>query len=547
MPQDAFNLRRCAEELNLLLAGGKINRIIQPSKDEVFFNVYTGKEVLKLVLSANASYARVCVTKADREPPLVAPNFCMLLRKHLLGGEIIKAEQIAFERIIAITIKCVSDFTCAERVLYAEVMGKYSNLILTENGVILGALKTASIEDNCRRLLFAGATYELPAPQDKLCPLKGADKINELMANCDGDKASFMFEHISGIALQTARRITESYDGKIPFSEYVYSYLFEGEFNPCVIMSGDVPSDFSAKAVEGARSFASLNEAQDFYFTYKESARDFEAKKRKLSSAAGGALKKQEKKLAILLERQRECNSMETNRLKGELITSNIYALKAGMDGCSLVNYYDPECKEIKISLDRALTPAQNAQKYYKKYAKQKRTLAALAPQLKEEKSEIDYLKSVISFIDGAESLIDLQEIEEELISLSLIKAPQEKKKKATVTPFREFECDGFKILSGRNNMQNDRLLKSLSPDDVWLHTQKYHSSHVAIIAEGKTVTDGALLKAAQICAYYSDAKGGSKVPVDYCARKFVKKPPHSPAGFVIYTDYKTILVEGKL
>lgn len=547
MPQDAFNLRACAKELDILLSGGKINRIIQPSKDEVFFNIFTGKEVLKLILSTNASYARACVTKAEREPPLVAPNFCMLLRKHLLGGEIIKVEQIAFERIIAITIKCVSDFTCAERVLYAEIMGKYSNLILTENGVILGALKTASIEDNCRRLLFTGAKYALPEAQDKLCPLEGADKISALMANCDGDKPSFMFEHISGIALPTARRIADSYSGDIPFSEYVYNYLFDGETSPCVIMDGNTPVDFSAKAVEGAKPFSSVNEAQDYYFTYKEGARDFEAKKRKLRSAAGGALKKQEKKLAILLERKRECDSMEENRLKGELITSNIYALKTGMDGCRLVNYYDPEYKEIKISLDKTLTPAQNAQKYYKKYAKQKRTLAALAPQIENENGGIDYLKSVIAFIDGAESVADLQETEEELIALSLIKAPQEKKKKTAPIPFRTFECDGFTVLSGRNNMQNDRLLKSLAPDDMWLHTQKYHSSHVAIITNGKSVPDGVLLKAAQLCAYYSDARGGSKIPVDYCLRKFVKKPPHSNAGFVIYTDYKTVLVEGKL
>jgi len=547
MPQDAFNLRRCAEELNTFLSGGKINRIIQPEKDELVFNVFTGKTVLRLALSASAAYARVCVTQKDKQSPLVAPNFCMLLRKHLLGGEILSVEQVGFERIIAIKIKCVSDFTSAERVLYAEIMGKYSNLILTENGIILGALKTPTLEENARRLLMSGAKYALPDPQDKLCPLEGEKKIAALMQNCDGDRAEFIFNHISGLAIQTARRIEESYVDGTPFSEHLYSYIFEGESSPCVIFDGAIPSDFSAKAVKGGVPFSTLNEAEDFYFTKKEELKDFEGKKRKLKAAASSALKKQEKSLSLSLEKQKECLGLEENKLKGELITSYMYMIKTGAEGCSLVNYYDPEGKEIKISLDKNLTPAQNAQKYYKKYNKQKRTLAAIEPRIKDERAEIDYLNGVISFIDGAEEISDLQETEDELISLALIKAPQTKKKKEVVIPFRTFEFNGFKIISGRNNVQNDRLLKALSPADIWLHTQKYHSSHVGIITDGKEATADVIEYAARLCAYYSEAKGEKKVPVDYCQRKFVKKPPRAKAGFVVYTDYKTILVEATL
>lgn len=548
MPQDAFNLRWCAEELNSLLSGGKINRIIQPEKDEVVFNVFTGKTVLHFVLCASAAYARALITEKDKEPPPVAPNFCMLLRKHLLGGEILSVEQINFERIIAVKIKCVSDFTSAERILYAEIMGKYSNLILTENGVILGALKTPTLEENARRLLMSGAKYALPEAQDKLCPLGGKEKIAALMEKSEGDRAEFMFNHISGLAIQTARQIDEGYTGEVPFADYVYSFLFGGKTEPCVIFNGSSPTDFSAKPAKGGVPFSSLNEAEDYFFTQKEEAKDFEAKKRKLRSAAAAALKKQEKKLALSLEKQKECAGLEENKLKGELITSYIYALKTGMEWCSLVNYYDPAGKEIKISLDKSLTPAENAQRYYKKYNKQKRTLAAIEPQIKEEREEIDYLSGVISFIDGAEDLSDLKETEDELISLSLIKAPQEKKKKKEAeVPFRTFEYEGFKIISGRNNVQNDRLLKALSQNDVWLHTQKFHSSHVGIITEGKEVPDGVIEYAARICAYYSEAKGEKKVPVDYCPRKFVKKPPRSNAGFVIYADYKTILVPAEL
>lgn len=543
MPQDAFNLRRCIIELNSAVKGGKINRIIQPDKDEVSFNIYTGKTVLKLILNTNASNARVCLSKTEKEPPLVAPNFCMLLRKHLVGGEIVSVEQVGFERIAALTVHCVSDFTSCDRVLYAEIMGKYSNLILVENGVILGALKTTSVEENCKRVLFPGAKYSFPAPQDKVSPLDETG-IKELFSSRDEITAEFLFGHVSGIAMPTAIQITDGYTGEIPFAEHLRKFLFEGENRPCVQFISSVPRDFSAKTLPFSNPFESVNEAQDYFFTYKERVKAFDAEKRKLRNAVSGLIKKQEKNLARIREKKAECADMETNRLKGELITSYMYSLKQGMDGCTLVNYYDEEGGSVKISLDKQLTPSQNAQKYYKKYNKQKRTLAVIDKQLESLLKEIDYSGSVLCSIDAAEDMADLKEIEEELISLGLLREKRNvKKKKETEIPFRKFDAGGFTVLAGRNNIQNDRLLKSLSPSDIWLHTQKYHSSHVAVISEGKKVPEEVILRAAEICAYYSEAKNGDKVPVDYCERKFVKKPPKSPAGFVIYTDYNTILV----
>lgn len=547
MPQDAFNLRRCIIELNSVLKGGKINRVIQPDKDEVSFNIYTGKTVLKLILNTNASNARVCLSKTEKDAPLVAPNFCMLLRKHLVGGEIISIEQVGFERIVALTVHCVTDFSSCDRVLYAEIMGKYSNLILVENGVILGALKTTSIEENCKRILFPGAKYSFPAPQDKVSPLdeKG---LAELLSSKDEITPEFLFERVSGIAMSTAAQITDSYTGEIPFDEHLKKFLFEGENKPCVQIISSIPKDFSAKPLPFSKPFESVNEAQDYFFTYKERVKAFDAEKRKLKNAVSGLIKKQEKNLARIRDKKAECADMENNRLKGELITSYIYMLKQGMDGCTLVNYYDPNGGSVKISLDKQLTPSQNAQKYYKKYNKQKRTLAVIDKQLETVLKELDYSESVLSFIDGAEDILDLKETEEELISLGLLRENKNaKKKKEAEIPFRKFDIGGFTVLAGRNNVQNDRLLKRLSASDIWLHTQKYHSSHVAVISEGKKVPDEVILQAARICAYYSEARNGDKVPVDYCERKFVKKPPKSPVGFVIYTDYNTILVTPSL
>lgn len=543
MPQDAYNLSRIALELDESLRGGKINRIIQPDKDEVSFNIYTGKTVLKLILNTNASNARVCISQTEKEPPLVAPNFCMLLRKHLLGGEILSVKQIDYERIIALTVHCVSDFTSKDRILYAEIMGKYSNLILVEDGTILGALKTTALEDNAHRILFSGAKYSLPAPQDKVSPLD-KEGVRAILENSVGDPAEYLFRNVSGISAFTANEIVNTCPNGIPLCEYIYTYLFGEKTSPCVIYRDGAPFDFYPRPLPGGKIFPSLNSAQDEYFTYKETKKEFEGKKTKLRTVVSNLIKKQKKNLSGIYDRQAECADMETNRLKGELITSYIYTLRQGMEKCELVNYYDEKGGIISIALDKTLTPSQNAQKYFKKYNKQKRTLAALEPQLKKQLEELEYSSSVLSFISAAENVSDLKETEEELAALGLVKQQIQKKKKDAPVPFREYTVDGFTVLSGRNNLSNNRLLKSLAPDDIWLHTQKYHSSHVGILSNGKPVPDSVIEKAAKICAYYSEAREGNKVPVDYCERRFVKKPPATNAGFVTYTDYKTILVD---
>lgn len=541
MPQDAFTLRRVAKELASCLIGGKLTKIIQPDKDSVLFYLYTAKGTVKLILSTNASNARISLTSAEYGAPAAAPNFCMLLRKYLTGATLTDLSQIAFERIIALRFHCVSDFTEADRVLYLEVMGKYSNLILTENGVILGALKTTSLEENHKRVLFSGVPYVYPAPQDKADPETGA--LEEALSRFSGsDLSEFLFENVAGIARPTARLIAESYRGG-DLAAHIRGYLFAGETQPCVSYANGVPTDFFAKAVPGALPAESLSAAQDVCYTAKERAKEFADNKRKLVSVVSAHRKKEEKKLALLLDRLRECENAEENRKAGELLTANLYAVRKGMRSCEVVDYYDETCPTVSIRLDETLSPAQNAQKYYKKYAKQKRTVAAVTPQKEETMREIDYAQSVLSSLERAESLTDLAEIREELIDLGLLRF-QGKKRKEVVTPFRCYEIGGFRILSGRNNRQNDRLLKSLRAGDVWLHAQKYHSSHVGIVADGKQIPDEALSAAAEICAYYSDGGKGGKVAIDYCDRRFVKKPPKANAGFVIYTDYKTLLVE---
>ncbi|MGN1235555.1 MAG: NFACT family protein [Christensenellaceae bacterium] len=541
MPQDAFTLRYVVKETADIVTGGKISKILQPDRDSILFYIYTARTTYKLLLSTNASCARLALTKAEYAAGGASPNFCMLLRKYLTGAVVTGVTQLGFERVIAISLHCLSDFTEADRVLYLEVMGKYSNAVLTENGVILGALKMTSLEENYKRILFAGAKYSLPAPQDKVNPFDG--DLDGLVSTLpQGDLGEFLFLHVSGIARPTANRIAQTYSGG-DLAAHIRTYLFEGEAEPCVLYRDGIPCDFFAKRMPGAVPAKTLSEAQDAFYIKKESDKAFEDRRRKLSSVIRAHKKKEEKKLALLIGRLRECDDAEENRKKGELITANLYALRKGMRECEAIDYYDETCPTVRIPLDETLSPAENAQRYYKKYAKQKRTVAAVRPQTEETMAELDYAESVLSAIERANSPLDLTEIEEELIDLGLIRF-QGKKRKEVVTPFRTYEKEGFRILAGRNNRQNDRLLKTLRAGDLWLHTQKYHSSHVGILSEGRPVPMSVIGYAAQICARYSDGGKGGKVLVDYCDRRFVKKPSGANPGFVVYTDYHSILVE---
>lgn len=552
MPQDAFTLRHIARELDEQLRGGKVNKIIQPSRDEIDILLYAGGKTKKLVLNTNASFARAILSDIPRTAPDVAPNFCMLLRKYITGAQLLSVAQCGFERILAFTFDCRGEFSRATRILYAEIMGKYSNLILTENGIIAGALKISSLQENFKRALFPGVRYLPPEPQDKADPSDEARLCERLSAFQGGDFAEFLFGNLSGLALPTCRILADKLGNPDrPFGENVAKtaqrireFLFSDEVSPAVERVNGEAGDFHARY--NGEAYPTVCAAADAYYTERETKRDFNEKKRKLESLLQARRKKEEKKLALLRERENSCADMEKNRIFGELITANLYALRKGAEGCEVVNYYDENAATVRIALDKTLTPAQNAQKYYKKYNKQKRTLAAVAPQKEEAESDLDYTESMLSALSRAENTLDLTETEQELRDTGILPPEKKKVKNAPVVPFRVFAVGKFRIFAGRNNVQNDRLLREASPDDLWLHTQKYHSSHVLIRTEGRKIPDEVLLTAAEICACFSDAKQGNKIPVDYCQRRFVKKPPRAKAGFVTYTDFKTILADPK-
>ena len=544
MPQDAFTIKYVANELRECLVGGKISKITQPYKDCISFIIYTQKGSLKLETCLSAKGCRINLCKSEAPAPKTAPSFCMLLRKHLQNAQITDIGQIKDERVVFIDFLCTSEFEIAPMRLYLELMGKYSNAALVKDGVILGALKQTAIGENTRRVLFSGVKYALPAGQDKISPTdkKGLERLFE---NRPADLAKFISDNVKGVAYSTALEIALTC-GEGAGVEQIQDYLCGNYCEPCVIYRDGEPVDFKVRSVDkNAKKYPSVLEAQAAFYDYFTQKDEFELKERRILTVLNSALKKCEKRLSEESQKLLECDGAENIRLKGELLTANLYKIERGADKFEAVNYYDENGGTVTIALDKSLSPADNAQKFFKRYAKLKRTAASVSEQKAQTEGRLKYLNSIKAHLLSADCLCDLKAIEEELISCGISKpdaAPR--KKKDEPLPPRTYIIDGFKIISGRNNLQNDRLLKKLAPTDIWLHTQSYHSSHVGIITEGKPVPDGVLLAAAEICVNYSDGKAGGKIPVDYALAKFVKKPGGGAAGFVVYTDYKTLLAE---
>lgn len=544
MPQDAFTLQYVVKELENTLVGGKISKINQPAKDWLSLLIYTRGGTVKLDIDLSAKYCRVSVGEKCASPnPKVAPNFCMLLRKHLQNAEITAVKQVGFERVIFFDFKCFSEFEVTDMRLYLEIMGKYSNAVLVKDGIISGALKTASLETGARRVMLGGAKYALPEKQDK-CDPTDLSSLKKTFENEVGDRAKFIADNVLGIAYATALDIVEKY-GENAGAEEVFSYVNSPDYHPCVVFRGGEPTDFKARLTDDGKPYETLLEAQADFYTFQVTAKRFNDKKRRLVSAVCAARKKAEKRFALALEKLSECDKADEMKLKGELITSNIYAVERGMRTFEAVNYYDENCGKISIELDPRLTPSQNAQKYFKRYQKLKRTAQTVTKQKKESEERISYLESILSSLELAEDLHDLTETESELISLFLLPEPKQggRKKETPSAPFRRYLYGGFTVLCGRNNTQNDRLLKSLNVNDLWLHVKAFHSSHVAVLCDNGEPTDAVIKFAAEVCAYFSQAREKDKVAVDYALKRYVKKPNGANAGKAVYTDFKTIIV----
>lgn len=555
MPQDAFTLRYLCEELDAEFKGGKVNRIIQPAPEEVVFTVYTGTKTQRLYISVNPACPRIGIDNADRESPLTAPNFCMLLRKHLLSATVDGVSLVGFDRIVRIDFSASSEFFDAgKRTLFVELMGRYSNIILTENGKVSGGNRGVNFFDNGVRPLIVGRDYALPPSGDKKEP---SDKsLIEYFARyqSDGEKLSdYLVKGVRGISSDTAAEAVSEYYKTRPqfnaaeFYAFINDFAYRRKKQPCVIYNGDEAKDvcaFPYSVIAGEpKFFASLAEAEDVFFKEKETAKRFREKKERVVAVVSSAIKKVKKRLSAINARLSDAENGEKERVDGELILANIYKIKQGDKSVAVTDYYDGT--EKTISLDPALTPAQNAERYYKRYNKAKRTLVAQLPQKEVAEAELAYLNAVNDEIALAENASDAVLIAEELKAAGYIakeKLPQKRRKEPA--KYRVYAIDGFTVKVGRNNVENDELTFSAKGGDLWLHAKDYHSSHVIIETEGKDVPEKTIITAAEICAYYGKGRAGGKSDVVYTKKKFVKKPPKSKLGFCTYTDFKSVTVK---
>lgn len=552
MPQDAFTLKFLCEELNTLFSGGKINKIVQPGQEQVVITVYTGKGTKKLVLDVNPAWPRIGVSDGEFQSPLTAPNFCMLLRKHLLSATIDKVSLVGFDRVVRFDISPSSElFDSNKKALYVELMGRYSNIILTENGKVLGGNRGVNFFDNGVRPLIVNHPYTLPPSNNKKCP-EDRELIN-LFSSSDESVSKKIIDNVQGFAHITAMEVESRFLEKFSSESNAKNlYNFLNDFinkeraNPCVLLDGEKVLDVMAFPYKNAsgklKFFDKLYLAEDYYYKTKNQAKKTKELRERLLSIASTQLKKAKKKDSAISSRIKDALDAEENKLKGELILANIYRIKQGEEKVVLDNYYDQT--QVEITLDKNLSVQKNAENYYKKYNKQKRALAILEVQKSQVVEEENYLESLINEINLAKDYFELSLVREEMQESGLIKEKAlPKKAKEKAVEYREYSFMGFTIKAGRNNLENDRLTLSSKKQDIWVHSKLYHSSHVIIESDGKEVPMDVIVFAGEICAYYSKDRNSGKSEVVYTEKKNVKKPPKSKPGFFTYSEYNSIVV----
>lgn len=576
MALDGITVSNIVYELKSLLKGGRMDKIYQPQKDEIVISVRNNSQVYKLLLSANPSHPRLHITNIQRDNPATAPMFCMVLRKHIAGSRIINISQFDLERIAKIQLEAMNEMgDMVERSLIIEIMGKHSNIILVdENGKILDSIKHITHETSSVREVLPGKAYTLPPSQNKLNPLElNYEIFKNNFYNNEGVKVQqFIYKNYTGISPAAANEIAfdagingDDYTAQI--SEEGLKKLFDsfnniinsvksGSFAPEIILDSNSNKvieffPFESKQFTGfvKKKFNSISQLLEEFYYSKDNAYHIQQKAHDMRRVVLNNIERCAKKKDIQLKTIKDTENMDLWRLKGELITANIFAIEKGMKKIKAVNYYDENMPEIEIILDENLTPSENAQKYYNKYNKAKRTLAAIEIQKKQNDEEMAYLESVLSYIDSAKEEADLNEIKAELISQGFMKNKNTNKNKGIKVkkskPYHFISSDGFDILVGKSNTQNDELtLRTARNSDIWLHTKNIPGSHVIIFTNGAgKVPDKTLLEAANLSAYFSKAKNSTNVPVDYTLKKFVKKPSGAKPGMVIYETNSTIYI----
>ncbi|MGN0557968.1 MAG: NFACT family protein [Acutalibacteraceae bacterium] len=583
MALDGIFLHHIKTELEKEAIGARVSQIYQPNKDELVIGLRTQNGNKKLLLSSRANSPRVHFTEYAPENPAVPPMLCMLLRKRLGGGKLISVRQPDLERILFLDFEAVNELGDKVQLTVAtEIMGKYSNIIIINgDGVIIDSLKRVDMTMSSQRLVLPNLKYELPPAQDKLSILNSsADEIikkikaldrqmplnkallavlqgtspvvcreiehkTSVLSKADFDITNFnMTAQIEAVLIEQLNTLSDIAKNSSGTPYMIYRNEDNGKpFDMSFMQIRQYEGGATVKCYE---SFSRL--ADDFY-AERDKADRMKIKAADLYKLLTNTMDRLSRKINLQSAELDRCKNREQLRIFGDLLQANLYRIEKGSESVAVQNFYDENMAEITIPLNPAISPASNAQKYYKDYRKAKTAEKMLTQQIEKAKDELDYIDATLDCVSRAESEKDLAQIRLELIEQGYIKAPKGKQKPPAALPPMEFtSSDGFKILVGRNNKQNDKLtLKTANKNDVWFHTKDIHGSHTIVVTDGREITETAILEAAQTAAYFSKARESSQVPVDYTLVRFVSKPSGAKPGMVIYVNNSTVYVTPKI
>lgn len=574
MPFDGMVLAAVKRELDAL-TGYRIDKIYQPSREEVHLILGKSGGKLRLILSADPGMARVHLTARAVENPSSPPVFCMVMRKHLEGGRITGFSQEGYDRVLVITVDARDELGMpAPKQIICEIMGRHSNVILYDpgTGAILDGIKRYTHAVSRHREVLPGRPY-VPAPaQEKINPLSlDEEEFFSLMLQNDlnskvRDVVQRHFDGLSPIlAREAAWRAGLEPDTPLDVlgrgqltSLYlvlreIYSLAEKGQFRPTLLYDGRILRDFAAFDLTHlevcGRPAGGMNQAVDEFFRQKIQAGRMEGLRQSILSTVKKETGRLEKKLAAQTADLEAAAGAQDLRLYGELVKANIHRLNKGDTGVRLENYYAEGSPEVVITLDPRLSPAENAQSFFRQYSKAKKVLENATVHAGATRSELDYLAGVENSAYLASTTEDLAQIRAELVDQGYLKPaakqPARRKEQDAPLPSSFLSGDGFQIFAGKNNRQNDYLtMKAARPEDIWMHAREIPGSHVVIRTGGRKVPPATLEEAATLAALFSRAKNSSKVPVDYTLRRNVSKPRGAKPGFVIYTGQKTVIVE---
>ena len=564
MALDGFVISNLVHELNEKLLNGRISKIAQPESDELLFTIKSSQGQFRLAMSASASLPFVYLTEQNKPSPLTAPNFCMVLRKHIANGRITRIYQPQMERIIHFEVEHLDEMgDLCTKTLIVELMGKHSNIIFCNpNGVIIDSIKRVSAMMSSVREVLPGKEYCIPATQDeKFNPLEVTeDAFMSVVMKKPLSITKALYSSLTGFSPLLASELCHraSIDGDMPTDslnedgkKHLYNHfnwlmddVKSTAYQPNIIYNGKEPVDFSCFSLSlfedyEAQNFESISEVLEQYYANKNQFTRIRQKSVDLRKIVGTALERNRKKYQLQQKQLKDTEKREKYKIYGELIHTYGYGLEEGAKKLEALNYYTNEM--VTIPLDEQLSAMDNAKKYFEKYNKQKRTFEALTDLIEATKAEITHLESISSSMDIAQTEDDLVQIKEELIDFGYIKRKKtDKKAKIKSKPFHYRSSDGYDIFVGKNNYQNDELtFKTATGNDWWFHAKGMPGSHVIVKANNEELPDRTFEEAGMLAAYYSNGRDAEKVEIDYLQKKNIKKPNGAAPGFVVYyTNY---------